>query len=63
VDYFSQHGAGVLANRIETFWKSRGFPHTRVERYQIGDDVFGVRSNIGPNGMPPRFPTEIGAIQ
>lgn len=54
-DYLTEYGAGVLAMMIETHWRERGFAGIRVARYQIpGTEAFGVRSNIGPTGYPPR---------
>jgi len=55
-DYYSQYGAGVLAATIERYWQRRGFHGIRVERFEVfpGSGVFGIRSNIGPAGYPPR---------
>lgn len=55
MDYFSKHGAAVLASRIESYWRARGFAGIVAERYRLDFPGFwGVRSNIGHDGFPPR---------
>jgi hypothetical protein len=62
-DSLSRVGATYLAAKIEEYWKGRGFNGIRAAAYEIRDRlvtgtgssiVFGVRSNIGPNGFPPK---------
>jgi hypothetical protein len=56
-DYYSQYGAGVLAATIDAYWRERGYLGIRVSRFEVwpGAGVFGIRSNIGPTGYPPRL--------
>lgn len=57
VDHYTKPGAEALAQRIESFWKTRGFEFVQVTPYRITglDAVFwGIRSNI-QNGYPPRY--------
>lgn len=63
LDLFSSFGAGVLARFIEAHWKARGFAGIKAKRYELHgmSQVFGVSSNIGPNGYPPRSAREGGA--
>lgn len=55
-DLLTSSGAGVLAKAIETHWRERGFAGIVAERYLIDGsrENYGVRSNIGPDGYPPR---------
>lgn len=54
LDFYTKNGAGVLAAVITNYWKRRGYPDVRVDRYQIPHTTaYGVRSNI-VNGFPPR---------
>lgn len=56
LDLFSSYGAGRLAKHIEDYWRARGYAGIVAERYEIGvGEAWGVRSNIGPNGYPPRI--------
>lgn len=54
-DNYTRNGAHVLARKIESFWKERGFPLIRAEAYRLpySADDWGVRSNL-VNGFPPR---------
>lgn len=52
MDYYTKHGAGVLADTITRYWADRGHPQVYAERYQDGLGWF-VRSNL-VNGLPPR---------
>lgn len=52
-DFSTSFGAGVLAGYIESFWRGRGYSAVKVERYEVGDGAWGVRSNLY-NGLPPR---------
>lgn len=56
IDYFTSYGAGVLASQIEAYWRGLGFAGIHVERYVLPgtEDTYGLRSNIGPDGYPPR---------
>jgi len=60
-DFFTHYGAGILAMAIETHWRGRGFHGIRAERYELPGGLFGVRSNIGPAGYPPRVQREVAA--
>jgi len=55
-DLLTQSGAGILAKAIETYWRGRGFNGIVAERYRLDGffSAYGVRSNIGPDGFPPR---------
>lgn len=62
----SQVGAERLAKTIRDYWRGQGFNGIRTSLVEIRVDAgassylfgYGVRSNIGPTGYPPR---EIGA--
>lgn len=55
-DNYTRSGAQYLANLIESYWTSRGYPQIVATAYPIPDmpGLHGVRTNIGPNGFPPR---------
>lgn len=63
-DPCSEQGARRLAARLRDYWLGRGYRgvSTGIVRMEIpkqkrrGDDIaiFGIVSNIGPNGYPPR---------
>lgn len=53
-DCYTEFGAGLLASQIESYWRSCGFRGIRAERFEVMPGFFGVRSNIGPDGYPPR---------
>lgn len=63
-DLYSPAGAARLAKRIVRYWRDRGFHGITAEPYKLGSnftsiatgDWYGVRSNIGPFGYPPRLP-------
>lgn len=51
-------GAAELAEKIVDYWRARGFPLIKawvddVARFSNAS-IYGVRSNILPNGFPPR---------
>lgn len=51
-DFFTKHGAGLLADCITRVWADRGFPRVYAERYDMGGGNWGVRSNLVA-GLPP----------
>jgi hypothetical protein len=55
-DYYSKFGAGALVTQIVNYWTGRGFHGIVCTRYQDPDfpTLWFVRSNVGPNGYPPR---------
>lgn len=56
VDHFTLPGAKALADRITSYWRTRGYQGVKVETYAITDGeslCYGIRSNIR-NGYPPR---------
>ena len=57
-DACCEGGAEKIAADIEAYWRRRGYPGIRVrimaERDKKSNLIYGVRSNIGPNGFPPR---------
>ena len=58
-DSLSQGGAERLAERIETYWRLRGYfgIKTTLDVFPLGDKFgYAVRSNIGPKGFPPKLP-------
>lgn len=59
VDLYTKHGAGLLAEHIMKFWRTRGFHGVKAERYLISgtSDTYGVRSNIRGDGYPPATKT------
>lgn len=64
-DYYTLHGAGVLAQRIEDYWTKRGYPAIQADRFEIlgtSPKKYGVKSNIGPNGFPPAGPIALDAV-
>lgn len=60
-DYFTKYGAGVLAEAIERYWRDRGYFGIVAKRHLIDGmaATYGVRSNIGPSGFPPRIATKL----
>ena len=52
-DYTSEHGAKVLAAKIESFWAKRGvYPLVWVEAMTVGTETLHVvRSNLGATVM------------
>ena len=53
-------GAEALAVRLANYWRKRGFHGIRTSLMRIAhnggrDMLWCVRSNIGPNGFPPRL--------
>lgn len=63
-------GATALAQRIEQFWRDRGYHGIKtfieanecVERKAGGGHMlYSVRSNIGPLGYPPAVPARVAA--
>ncbi len=69
-DSLSLDGAIKLAARIRDYWKSRGYEGICAEPVEImmideyrsdwgrasdqPKSIFGIRSNIGANGFPPK---------
>lgn len=63
-DYSTFIGARMLAHQIEDYWRCRGFVGIKTQVIDEGARqnthtcgghiVWGVRSNIGPDGYPPR---------
>jgi hypothetical protein len=59
----SERGAAELASRIRDYWISRGYlgiiaePVVVVDRFSSRNRhwIWGVRTNIGPDGFPPRM--------
>jgi hypothetical protein len=53
IDLYSKRGAEALAERIERFWRSRGYRGVSAVAFQIpGFGMWGVRSNLIA-GCPP----------
>jgi hypothetical protein len=60
----SERGAELLASRIRQYWIGRGYlgivaePVVLVDRFGSRNRhwIWGVRTNIGPDGFPPRVP-------
>jgi hypothetical protein len=53
-DLYTKRGAEALAERIERFWRSRGYRGVTVQPFQIpGFAMWGIRSNL-IGGCPPR---------
>lgn len=52
VDLMSFYGAGVLAGTVERYWHERGHANVIVERVEIFEGTWGVRSNLVA-GLPP----------
>jgi hypothetical protein len=58
----NERGAEVLASRIRQYWIGRGYlgivaePVVLVDRFGSRNRhwIWGVRTNIGPDGFPPR---------
>ena len=59
----NERGAERIASRIREYWIGRGYlgivaePVVLVDR--LGRNrrlIWGVRTNIGPDGFPPRLP-------
>ncbi len=60
-DYMTNEGAAHLARTIRRHWRLRGYRGIEVRIEPVrgegleGDDYhYQVRTNIGPNGYPPR---------
>lgn len=65
IELCSEQGAMRLAARIASYWKAKGYPRVTVGIKQMAvpkekrrsdevNVVWGVVSNIGGNGYPPR---------
>jgi hypothetical protein len=60
----NERGAELLASRIREYWISSGYlgivaePVVLVDRFRSRNRhwIWGVRTNIGPDGFPPRLP-------
>ena len=64
-DGFSAYGAGRLRSKIHDYWIRRGFLGIKVWMEKVSGEsqglnnrtsVYIIRSNIGPDGYPPRLP-------
>ncbi len=57
-DWLYKENAEVLASRIRQYWREHGYPLIRAWSQHDGTHhtgtVWGVRSNIGRDGFPPR---------
>lgn len=54
-DFYSKAGAALIVEHIIAYWMKRGYHGITATRYKLADfDLYGVRSNIGPYGYPPR---------
>jgi hypothetical protein len=58
-DWMSNEGAAHLAKTIRRHWMLRGYKGIEVRIEPVRGDVdedfhYQVRTNIGPNGYPPR---------
>ena len=42
------------ASRIREYWIDHGYPKIEASVVHEGNGVYGVRTNIGPMGFPPR---------
>lgn len=51
-DNYTAKGAERLKATIANYWLAQGYTNVRVERYQVWEGVWGIRSNL-VNGMPP----------
>ena len=55
-DHYTKPGATRLAERLESYWRTRGYRGVKVSIYPIpnmASRFWGIRSNIR-NGIPPR---------
>lgn len=54
-DTLTRYGAGVLADYIDQYWRTRGYLGIQTEKYELpgSPGVYGVRSNM-VGGVPPR---------
>lgn len=51
-DNYTAKGAERLRNTILDYWAARGYLNVRVEKYEVWDGVWGLRSNL-VGGLPP----------
>lgn len=51
-DTYSARGADRLKATIVNYWLAQGYTSVRVERYQVWEGTWGIRSNL-VNGLPP----------
>jgi hypothetical protein len=54
-DNYTAKGAERLRSTILDYWASQGYTNVRVEKYEVWDGVWGLRSNL-VNGLPPSAP-------
>lgn len=58
IDYMTNDGAAHLARTIRRHWKLRGYRGIDVRIEPVLDGVaeyrYQVRTNIGPDGYPPK---------
>ena len=50
-DFYTKHGAGLLADFLTEYWHARGYRLVRFDRFQLYPGAWGVRSNL-VNGLP-----------
>lgn len=55
-DLYTRHGAQVLADIVRDFWLAKGFRGIVTQTFVVDGTraTYGVTSNIGPTGYPPR---------
>lgn len=53
VDFMDFYGSGVLAGIVQRYWHERGHTNVIVERVEIFEGTWGVRSNLVA-GLPPK---------
>lgn len=62
-DFLSHDGARLLAQRIRQYWLEQGYPGIQtkldavdIQNVKLGGEaiLYCVRSNIGPDGFPPK---------
>lgn len=61
-DTTSKSGASIIAASITSYWRGRGYPSIKawIEPTSFEDpslypeQTYTIKSNIGPNGFPPR---------
>lgn len=66
METLTRRGAELLAQRIEKYWRERGYPQVRawvVEAVALYEEtrLFGVLSNLDKFGNPPARAERIAA--
>lgn len=51
-DNYTAKGAERLKATILDYWAARGYLNVRVEKYEVWDGAWGLRSNL-VGGLPP----------